>query len=285
MSWVVWALIGGVGVLQLPLLVDLVLALVPGARGSVRRLTQRTVSVALIGIVAAVCIAAIAYYYIIFLPRVADTKMARLLHTTFITVVWLLTLDNYAHCCLIRPPPEDLKRRRVQGFDHYCPFTMNLVYQHNYRLFFQFLTLATTGMAYAAYVSWPPFFHCWVQPILGQPSGAVPACTEATHVSLVFVPALLLLSGVGALLACQLWLFAVNKTTADFFKDAHERGLYTAFFHRHPTKPTNKRTIRTRDSAHACVCHALTLASASSFVLLLLYCSLLGLQESQVVTL
>ena len=256
-SWVVWGLIGGVGVLQLPLVVDLVLALVPASRGNLKRLTHKALSIVLITVVAAVSLAAILYFHFIFLHRVTNSTSEHapqslwhswvwspVVHATFITATWVLAMDNYAHACLIRPPPADLKRRRIKGFDHYCPFTMNIVFLDNYRHFFQFLVLASVGMAYASLVSWAPFQACWVAPILSPvpaaDHNATPAhsCQDPPHVSLIFVPCIVLSVGLLALLLSQLWLFHLNKTTAEFFEDAQLRGLAAALLQSRPGRPT-----------------------------------------------
>lgn len=241
MDWLVWTLIAGVGVLQLPLIVDLVLALVPSSHKRIHRLAHRGLSYALICIVAFVSLVGIGYFFFVFFPRLTNWSIAQ---AVFITTAWALFLDNYLHCCLVRPNDKVLKDREVQGFDHYCPFTMNVVFSENYRYFFQFLFFGSISLSYACYLSWEPFYACWVEPLAA--TGRTKefsevhqaGCNEPAYISLVFTPAVVLFGAVFGLLVCQIWLFYINKTTALFFSDVRTFNLHHAVFCVNQTRPT-----------------------------------------------
>eukprot|EP00055_Hartaetosiga_balthica_P013535 m.69986 g.69986 ORF g.69986 m.69986 type:complete len:134 (-) comp8295_c0_seq1:308-709(-) len=62
-------------------------------------------------------------------------------------------------------------------------------------------------------------------------------CTLGLLESTIFMPCFALVMASGGLLFCQIWLFYINKTTAEFFHDVNYSGLAVACFEHKKVDP------------------------------------------------
>jgi hypothetical protein len=256
MNLFVLLLIGGVGLVQLPMLVDIIVVALPSAR--LRRLTQRSLSIVLISVVLLLAASALGAFFTVYLPHTTagnDTLYA--IHAACISYLWLLMLDNYVHAATIRPSKEAIARRQVPAFDHFCPFTMNHVWRDNFAMFYVFLAAAALGTLYASLVSWSHFHTHWISPFLQDDNGGLeeapdvpplPASASSSSslagvspdvsqsmsqgvsqgvsqsVSLLFVAAFGLLQATGGLLLFQTYLLCRGWSTVTFFNVLRAEG-------------------------------------------------------------
>lgn len=214
MHWAVLVIIGAVGLVQLPLLADALIMALP--QSPLRRWTEAGVAQLLAGTMLLLLAVALAVFYLNYLPELPAAT--GLYHAVGITYVWLLVVDNYCHAALLRPAVEAVLARRVPGFDHFCPFTLNHVWRDNYVRFYCFLAYASLGAAYATWVSYPRFADSWLSLLWGQrpqlpdPDGAWRSW------SLMFVAALSLGQATAFLFLFQTYLLWRGWTTVDFFR-------------------------------------------------------------------
>lgn len=211
MHWVVILLVAGVGLVQLPLLADAVIVLLPSA--NLRRWTETGLSRLLASTILVLAAVGLAAYYKLYVPELGAHAW---LHTWLATYLWVVAVDNYCHAVLLRPPAESVAARRVPGFDHFCPFTMNHVWRDNFVPFYSFLGCAALGIGYATLVALPRFYDCWLVLLWGQ-KPALPDAEAWQSLSLLFVAALSLFQATMVLFLFQTYLMWRGWTTVDFF--------------------------------------------------------------------
>lgn len=245
MNLFVLLLIGGVGLVQLPMLVDIIVVALPSAR--LRRLTQRSLSLVLISVVLLLAASSLGAFFTVYLPHTtAGNSTLYAIHAACVSYLWLLMLDNYVHAATIRPSKEAIARRQVPAFDHFCPFTMNHVWRDNFAMFYAFLAAAALGTLYASLVSWSHFHTHWISPFLnnddaggleeadgglplpGSPSSSASLAGVSQGVSqgvsLLFVAAFGLLQATGGLLLFQTYLLWRGWSTVTFFNVLRAEG-------------------------------------------------------------
>ena len=194
LDWIVWMIIIGVGVVQIPFLADVVISLFPQL--GVARFTQRIVTAVLVGSVVLLIFLALKQFVDGVLPRTSSP----ILHCVVIAWLWLNTLANYLGAVFLSagkahlnqstdghqnssetreknalpvcPSCQRLRekythhcsvcRHCVRLMDHHCPFTRNCVGIRNYAAFFAFLAYCLTGLLYASSATWMDFWKCWI---------------------------------------------------------------------------------------------------------------------------
>ena len=192
----VTVLIVVVGLVQLPILTDLLIFLFPSS--PFPRLASRATKPIFILLFLACCILALHLFFFTFLPLTLHSLLAPPFtsHTTAAVIAGCLTflacyiivnmLYHYVIAAFtaaspVPPPPSPShprqcpqcgtgKGERVHHcricnrctslLDHHCPFTANCVGSSTLRPFYLWLSFCLLGLLYGAAMSWPAFHHC-----------------------------------------------------------------------------------------------------------------------------
>ena len=198
MYWFVYAVIALVGLIQIPILVDIFRALFPGWK--LRRTTHWCVNILLIIVMSSFFIVGLSYYVLLFLPltvRHPFTSVRGLAHLSFAVWVWINVVFNYFMAVLVHPgkarenkvpkstvtvttnceqkhiqqndgmrwnPPRyhycSVCQESMAYMDHHCPFTGNCTGLKNYSYFLLCLLYGAIGLGYALWMSFPYFNQC-----------------------------------------------------------------------------------------------------------------------------
>lgn len=198
--WFVYVVIILVGLIQIPVLVDVLRALFP--RLKLRRTTYGCANFILVAVMTSFFIIGLSYYLLLFLPlMVGNTLMSvrGILHLTFALWVWINIVMNYymavfvhpgkreegdddddrvgqPSACVLEQEDEDVSngmewdppnyhycsicQETMVYMDHHCPFTGNCAGLKNYSYFLLTLMYGSVGLGYALWVSFPYFNQC-----------------------------------------------------------------------------------------------------------------------------
>ena len=187
----VGAVIFLVGLIQIPLLVDMFRAFSP--RCKLRRATHWCVKVLLVTVMTTFFVIGLSYFVLVFLPLTVDQPFYSywgILHFTFALWIWINIVFNYYMAVIVHPgsvemPPEaknatssrenpadciqwnrpcyhycHVCQENVAYMDHHCPFTGNCTGLKNYSYFLLFLIYGALGLGYALWMSFPYFKMC-----------------------------------------------------------------------------------------------------------------------------
>ena len=197
MYWFVYVVIALVGLIQIPIFVDIFRALFPGWK--LRRTTHRCVNILLIIAMCSFFIVGLSYYLLLFLPLTVNhpfTSVRGLVHLSFAVWVWINVVVNYFMAVLVHPgkakenivatgdksittnceqasiqqngmhwnPPRyhycSVCQESMAYMDHHCPFTGNCAGLKNYSYFLLCLLYGALGLGYALWMSFPYFNRC-----------------------------------------------------------------------------------------------------------------------------
>lgn len=198
MWWFVWTVLAGVGLAQLPLLVDCLRAFFPNWR--ISRFAGRFSSILLVAFLWSIAVVALSYFFLVFLPLHAKDSFNSFegwFHISFAVWVWLNMAFNYAVAVFASPgivravPAKEDKSLRagdtsststanplpeppcpqhtckrcnavILYMDHHCPFTANCVGLENYKNFILMLSYGWVGLVYALRMTLPYFYKCHI---------------------------------------------------------------------------------------------------------------------------
>ena len=210
----------GVGLVQLPLLMDMLTSAVATRHHAA---ASRAVARIVVAATLALFVGAIATFFAHHFPRLVDQDgwLPALGHTAALLYLWIAALVHYGHACLCRPTAAMLRHKTVPDFDHRCPFTMNLVWRDNTHSFYFFLTFVLVGISYACLLSAGEFWLVWIKPLFTgvRPRGSPPPA------SLVFLATAAIWQAVFALWSMHSYLLAVDLTTAEAFAALRSDGV------------------------------------------------------------
>lgn len=195
--WFVYAVIALVGLIQIPILVDVSRAVFPGWK--LRRTTHWCINILLISVMSSFFVVGLSYYLLLFLPLSVEhpfSSVKGLLHLAFAVWVWINVVVNYYMAVFVHPgkaresehtvtassihcdqkfaealdngmqwnPPRyhycSVCQVSVEYMDHHCPFTGNCAGLRNYSYFLLCLIYGTLGLGYALWMSFPYFNQC-----------------------------------------------------------------------------------------------------------------------------
>ena len=191
MNFFVYVVILLVGLIQIPILVDICRAVFPGWK--LRRTTHWCVNILLVTVMTSFFVVGLGYYLLIFLPLGVEhpfSSLRGLLHLTFALWVWINVVVNYFMAVLVCPgkvgaevehmkdnstespltngmywnPPRyhycSVCQESVAYMDHHCPFTGNCAGLRNYSYFLLCLVYGAIGLGYALWMSFSYFNQC-----------------------------------------------------------------------------------------------------------------------------
>ena len=197
MWWFVWTVLAGVGLAQLPLLVDCLRAFFPNWR--ISRFAGRVSSILLVAFLCGIAVVALSYFFLVFLPlhtKDSFNSFEGWFHISFAVWVWLNMAFHYAMAVFASPgivpavpaakadkspragdtgsastanalpeppcPQHSCKRCNavILYMDHHCPFTANCVGLENYKNFILMLSYGWVGLVYALRMTLPYFYKC-----------------------------------------------------------------------------------------------------------------------------
>lgn len=197
--WFVYIVIALVGLIQIPILVDIFRAVFPGWR--LRRTTHWCINGLLISVMSSFFIVGLSYHLLLFLPLSVEhpfSSVRGLLHLVFALWVWTNVVVNYYMAVLVHPGKAEVRNmtsenkemmtpdshasletvkngmqwnpphyhycrvclNNVAYMDHHCPFTGNCTGLENYSYFFLCLVYGALGLGYALWMSFPFFNKC-----------------------------------------------------------------------------------------------------------------------------
>ena len=185
--------IGLVGLMQIPVLVDILRAFSPGCK--LRRTTHWCMKVLLVVAMSSFFVVGLSYFLLLFLPRTVDqpfSSFCGLAHFAFAIWIWVNLVFNYYMAVFVHPgsvpkindtskdgdssvtPSDGMQWRppcyhycsicqeNVAYMDHHCPFTGNCTGLKNYSYFLLFLMYGAIGLGYAMWMSFSFFNLCVV---------------------------------------------------------------------------------------------------------------------------
>lgn len=192
--WFVYVVIALVGLIQIPILVDIFRAVFPGWK--LRRTTHWCINGLLIGVMSSFFIVGLSYHLLLFLPLSVEhpfSSVKGLLHLVFAFWVWINVVVNYYMAVLVHPGTAEVNMpsetehltthnsetvkngmewnpshyhycrvclTNVEYMDHHCPFTGNCTGLKNYSYFLLCLLYGALGLGYALWMSFPFFNQC-----------------------------------------------------------------------------------------------------------------------------
>ncbi|RDD42258.1 putative ZDHHC-type palmitoyltransferase 8 [Trichoplax sp. H2] len=234
-----------VGILQLPLLVDVIRNLFP--RLNIERITQDYASYLLFSLVVTVYSGFMYLFFSAYLYVKAENPYATIngwIHIFLASYFCIVSFFHYTYASFHDPGTAPLAtlgshtdypvctkcdrikvgatrhckvcQRCICMMDHHCPFTVNCVGLNNFYYFVSFLGYAWLGMSFAIYMTFTAFMGC----MIGQTSyrNALPAsiCFNLGKNAIVLVPIVTLWLALGTLLAFQITCLLCNVSTLDF---------------------------------------------------------------------
>ena len=211
-----------VGVLQIPLLIDLWNGVFPRYR--IPRATRRCIGALLALFVVFVLVASLVYFFLVFPPP----ESRRFLYTTLALWLWTNTMSCYISAVLIDPGTLEkvagaetrpttycsITKQRVLYMDHYCPFTMTAIGLRNYRFYYLFLVYVLLGISFAGHCCFEAFVQCrWSRERADEDY-----CFDLGTNSITFLPVTVGWCSMGTLLLFQTFLLLGDMSTRDFLR-------------------------------------------------------------------
>lgn len=232
MSWLLILIILGVGFIQLPMLLD-IFSSSSGSRVSILKSSHRVLQVMVVVCTIGVFLGVYAVFALYHLPALwSQGWLSCLLHAIPISWLWLMALLHYGVSVTVAPSADMIREKRVPGFDHTCPFTMNYVWDRNFGSFYFFINYVCLGMLYASATTFHDFYQAWIQPLLDGR-----ATVEVDSMSLVFVGASAILQAMLVFWCWQSALLLLDMTTVQAIAYLNQHGVVAtlaACFHRRP---------------------------------------------------
>lgn len=183
-----------VGLMQIPIIVDIFRAFSPGSK--LRRTTHWCVKVLLVIAMSSLFIIGLSYFLVFFLPLTIEQPFSSfwgILHVAFAVWIWVNVVVNYYLAVFVHPgfipkitsinhfdpelPTNGMQwnpvcfhyctvcQENVAYMDHHCPFTGNCTGLKNYSYFLLFLIYGALGLGYAMWMSFSFFNQCVVNKI------------------------------------------------------------------------------------------------------------------------
>jgi hypothetical protein len=220
MSWLLVLIILGVGFIQLPMLLD-ILSSTTGRRVSMLKTSHRVLQLFVVACTLGVFVGVYAVFVIYHMPALwASSHLSFMLHAIPLTWLWFMALLHYGASVMVAPSMEQKQAKRVPGFDHTCPFTMNYVWDGNIASFYFFINYVCLGLLYASVSTFGDFYQAWIQPLLrGSASDGVDS------LSLVFVGASAIFQAMTVFWAWQTLLLLLDCTTPEAITQVQEHGV------------------------------------------------------------
>lgn len=264
MYYFVYAVILLVGLIQIPILVDISRAIFPGWK--LRRTTHWCINILLVSVMSSFFVVGLSYYLLVFLPLAVEhpfSSLRGLLHLTFAIWVWTNVVVNYFMAVFVHPgkavnicvtenspinltngmhwnPPRyhycSVCQESLAYMDHHCPFTGNCAGLKNYSYFLLCLIYGAVGLGYALWMSFSYFNQCvlvkvwWMVGLaeLNQPN----VCTKlGPHANIV----LAVLGGFYVtfnMTVLQLLLLFADLSSYDILKNITKLSVFRFAWHR-----------------------------------------------------
>lgn len=218
MYYFVFAVIALVGLIQIPIGVDIFRAIFPQCK--LRRTTHWCINALLISVMSSFFIIGLSYYLLFFLPLSVEhpfSSVRGLMHLIFAIWVWINVVLNYFMAVLVHPGRDtegkwpsqselhitngmlwnpvrchycSVCQESIAFMDHHCPFTGNCTGLKNYSYFLLCLMYGALGLGYALWMSFSYFNLCvlsniwWIMGFADLSYSDV--CTElGPHVNIV----------------------------------------------------------------------------------------------------
>ena len=220
MSWLLVLIILGVGFVQLPMLLD-ILSSTTGNRISVLKTSHQVLQLVVVACTLGMFVGVYAVFVVYHMPGLwARGYLVFALHALPMTWLWLMALLHYGASVMVAPSTEEKQAKRVPGFDHTCPFTMNYVWDGNFASFYLFINYVCLGLSYASVTTFGNFYSAWIQPLLDGHANE-----EIDSHSLVFVGASAILQAMTVFWVWQTLLLLLDSTTPEAIAHAQEHGV------------------------------------------------------------
>jgi DHHC palmitoyltransferase len=239
-----------VGIFHLPLLADLLKAVMPNRVG---RLASSAFRPLLRALVYAVTYAMIHFYTLVWSPLYVSLDRSAVLYVVMLALAvhcFAQSMFHYTYAAFGEPgvplavksskgilplalPCDRCAQPRcdesvhhcstcgqcVRAFDHHCPITGRCVGSANFAHFYLWICAMFAGLLYGAVLALPPFLRCLfdVRAMDALFIDADGVCPSLGAYSLLFVPVTSLVLLVGTLLVLESFLLVSNQSTIDWW--------------------------------------------------------------------